>query len=322
MAQEKTKEILSDAISKADVKKDGWDSFLGLGLNGSLMQNKNVLGKDEGQSTTLGLKVDSELNFKDETSRFLNSFGLMTSFTRTPLLSEYLKSEDKIKLDSLYKHLFSADGLLGAFARGQIESSLFAGYDNRLDPVTYQITKLNGELETETTDKLHLTDPLKPLKLSESLGVFANIWDSPWLTADFKAGLGLRQVYVRGQLALNDDKDTADRVEVKELDNYSKAGYEFGAEAGGKSEDKRLSYKVSANALFPFSESPRTDHSQSTFDKRIVDVSGKVSALLSSWASLDYVVTALRDPNLSAKAQVSQSVMLSSNFVLADRAAP
>jgi hypothetical protein len=178
-AQDKTKEILSDAVAKADIKKEGWDSFLGLGLNGSVMQNKNVLGKDEGQATTLGLKIDGELNYKDEKARFLNTFGLMTSYTRTPLLSEYLKSEDKVKLDSLYKHLFTADGLLGAFARAQIETSLFAGYDTRLDAVTYQIAKLNGDVETETTDKLRLTDPMKPLKLSESLGVFANIWDTP-----------------------------------------------------------------------------------------------------------------------------------------------
>jgi hypothetical protein len=317
-AQETTKEILSEQVAKADLKVEGWDTYLALGLNGTLVQNQNVLGKDEGQTTTIGLKLDGELNHKGEQSVFMNSLSLMNAQSRTPLIGEYVKSDDKLKLESLYKHLFSRESSLGTFARAQLDTAVFPGYDTRAETNTYVISRLDATTETEQSDRLRLTDPFRPLKLSESVGAFANLYSSEIFSADVKAGLGFRQVYVKGQLALADDSNTPE-IEVTELDDYRKAGYEIGTDLGGKTTDKRIAYKLSANVLFPFAESPDASQDDSMFDKRIIDVNGKVSVHLAEWVSLDYVLMALRDPNLTKETQLTQSVLLSSNIVLAGR---
>jgi hypothetical protein len=318
-AQDTTKEILSEQVAKADLKLEGWSSYLALGFNGTLVQNQNVLGKDEGQTTTLGLKLDGELNHKAEQSMLLNSLSLMNAHSRTPVLGEYVKSEDKLRIESLYKHLFSRESSLGAFARVQLDTAVFPGYDTRAETNTYVISRLDATTETQQSDRLRLTDPFRPFKLSESVGAFANLYTSELFSADVKAGLGFRQVYVKGQLALADDDKTPE-IEVQELDNYRKAGYEIGSDMGGKTADKRIAYKLSANVLFPFAESPDSSEDDSMFDKRIIDVNGKVSVYLTEWVSLDYVLMALRDPNLTKEAQLTQSVLLSSNIILADRA--
>ncbi len=319
LAQNAPKEILAEAVDKAEVKFAGWDSFLGLALNGTMIQNKDVVGKEEGQTTTLGLKLEGELDYKNELALWKNSFTALTAYSRTPLLGEYVKSDDQLKAESLYKRLFAEESRFGSFGRLQLETSFFPGYSNQAEPKDFIISKADGSLVNKNSERLLLTDAFRPVKLAESLGLFSNILNAPALTLDMKAGLGLRQVFAKGQLAAADADDTPE-FEVKELSDYRKAGYELGSEMSGTTADKRVSYKLTANVLFPFYESPSDDSDdRSSFDKRIVDVNGKVSFYLVQWASLDYVASALRDPNLVAKTQISQSFLFSTQYVFSER---
>ncbi len=318
-AQEAPKQILAEAVDTAEVKFTGWDSFLGLALNGTMAKNSDVVGKEDGQTTTVGLKLDGELNYKEGLSLWKNSLTALTSFSRTPLLGEYVKSEDQLKVESLYKRQFVEESKFGSFARIQAESSFFPSYATQIEPVDFLLKKRDGSEVSRNSDRLLLTDAFKPIKLGESIGVFSNLLSSDLATLDVKAGLGLREVFARGQYVLDDDKSTLP-IEVKELNDYRKAGYEFGSDLSGKTPDKRVGYKLTANVLFPFYESVEIrDSSRSSFDKRIIDINGKVSFYLVEWASLDYVASALRDPNLVAKTQISQSFLFSTQYILADR---
>lgn len=299
------------------VKVNGWDNYLNLGLTGNLTDNHKVVGKTEGQATTVGTKIEGALDLKEQGQEWLNSLNLLLSYNRTPQLGRYTKSDDTFEAESLYKYYLS--NFSGAFARLNIDTALVDGYDDREADTDYIIRKPNGETQLLTTDHLKLTQGLRPFKVRESIGVFTNIFDRPLFNMDIKGGVGMRQVVAAHQRVLADDATTP-IIEVDQLQNTQKAGYEIGSEIGGATEDKRISYKISMNALFPFYENPDDGKTGRTiFQKRVLDLNGKLSFKLADWASLDYTYKMVRDPSILPDAQVTQSFLFSLNQVLAAR---
>lgn len=300
------------------VKVNGWDNYLNLGVTGNLTDNKKVVGKTEGQATTFGTKIEGAIDFKEQEQEWLNSINLLLSYNRTPQLGRYTKSDDTFEAESLYKYYLGASS--GAFTRLNIDTALLAGYDERDVDTTYIVRKSGGGTQVVTTDRLKLTQGLRPFRIRESVGVFTNLVDIPLFKIDIKGGVGMRQVVADHQRVLDDDSLTPE-VEVKTLTNTQKAGYEIGSEFGGATEDKRISYKISANALFPFYESPDDDDvtGKNTYEKRVLDLSGKLSFKVAEWASLDYTYKMVRDPSILPDAQVTQSFLFSLNQVLAAR---
>lgn len=310
--------FIPTSLAQSDrIKVDGWDRFLRLGVTGNVTDNNKVVGKTQGQSTTIGTKIEGAIDFREREQEWLNSLNLLLSYSRSPQLSRYTKADDTLEFESLYKY-YLAD-FSGVFTRLNVDTSMAPGYDDRIEETNYIINKAGGDVQTLTTDHLSLTQGLRPFKIRESVGVFTNLFDQAIFHMDIKGGLGLRQVVADKQRIIADNKDTAE-VEVNQLRNSSKAGYEIGSEIAGATEDKRFSYKLSANALFPFYEAPdEAKTGDNTYDKRVLDVNGKLSFHLAEWASFDYTYKMVRDPSISADAQVSQSYLFSINQVLAAR---
>ena len=306
--------VIPDSSLEKSLEQHGWVRYLGIGLYGTINENDNVVGKDDGQSTTGGLKLQSSLDFKEQQHQWLNSFNLILAFSRTPQIPRYIKSEDSIELESIYKYYLLSPQWLGAFAQFKADTVAFDGYDTQASEVTYRRVELDGSVDIFTADRVQLTDRFRPLKLKESVGLLASPIKSRPLTFDLRVGLGLRQVIADDQFVIDDD-DATDEREVVEIESYEKAGYEFGAVFTGATEDKKITYSLSSNVLFPVYESG-DDNDRSAFDKRIIDIDGKVSFYLLEWASVDYLVKVVRDPDLVSKAQVSQSLLFSINKVL------
>lgn len=309
---------LPASLAQSDrVKVNGWDQYLNLGITGNLTDNKNVVGKTEGQATTFGTKIEGAIDLKEEDREWLNSLNMLLSYNRTPQLGRYTKSDDTLEAESMYKAYFSANS--GSFARLNLDTALVAGYDEREADVNYIIRKPNGETQFLATDRLKLTQGLRPFRIRESIGLFTNIFDQSLFKMDIKGGVGMRQVIAENQRVLADDSTTVD-IEVDQLRNTQKAGYEIGTELGGATEDKRITYKIGFNALFPFYENPEEAKTGRTaYDKRVLDLNGKLSFKLADWASLDYMYKMVRDPSILPEAQITQSFLFNVNQVLAAR---
>ena len=314
LAQNPDDKVIPETSLEKKAEQQGWVRYLGLGLYGTINENENVVGKNDGQATTAGLKVQASLDLKESRYEWLNSFNLLTSFSRSPQIPRYIKSEDNLDLESIYKYYLETPNWLGAFAQFKTESVLFDGYDTQAEAVTYRRINLDGSEEIFESDRVRLTDRFRPLKIKESAGVLASPIKSVPLSFDVRFGVGFRQVIANDQYVVDDDENTNER-ELFEIESYEKAGYEMGAVAAGSTEDKKITYSLSANILFPVYESG-DDNDRSGFDKRIVDVDGKVSFYLLDWASLDYLLKVVRDPDIVSKAQVSQSLLFSVNKVL------
>ncbi|SMF01094.1 hypothetical protein [Pseudobacteriovorax antillogorgiicola] len=304
-------------IEDAKTAYQGWDDYLTLGLSGTINESKNVVGKDDGQSTTLGLKVKGGIDYGSGLSQWLNSIDILISYSRSPVIPEYIKAEDSFELDSIYKRYLESVSWLGLFVQGNISTALFDGYDTRAEMVTYRKIGLDDEVEVIEAKRLKLTDSYNPLKIRESLGVIASPYSYKIFNWDIKAGVGFRQVMADGQFVISDDDSTTE-IEVQEIQSFDKYGYEFGTEVKGHTSDEKFSYQLKANVLFPVYESIDTED-RSTFDKRVIDISLKSSFHLVEWASLDYLLTVSRDPDINDKAQESQTLLFSLNKVIAKR---
>ena len=320
-ADDSERNYVPEDIEKKSAQVNGWDKYLGIGLYGTINENSNVVGKDDGQSTTLGFKLAGALDLKEGQSEWLNSLDLLVAYSRTPLIPQYLKSDDSLALESLYKYYLESTPWFGAFAQVNLDTAIFAGYDTQGEEVDYRRVTLDGNPTDFRSDREKLTDGFKPFRLRESFGALATPLKSDPVTIDFKLGIGLRQVFADGQFIASDfqDDNGSGRL-LTEIESFEKAGYEVGTEIKGSLQEKRVKYSLKANVLFPVYDSLEEDgDDQSTFDKRVIDVSGKASFQLVEWASIDYLLTVTRDPGITDKSQVSQSMLFSLNKVLAER---
>ena len=77
----------------------GWDKFVGLGLYGTMSENSNVVGKDNGVSTTVGGKLEGSADYRQGSREWRNQLNLMTTYTRTPLIPRYIKTEDNLSIN-------------------------------------------------------------------------------------------------------------------------------------------------------------------------------------------------------------------------------
>jgi hypothetical protein len=305
-------------IAAKQVKFEGWDRYLGLSLYGTLTENENVVGKEDGQTTTLGLKVEGAVDYKRDNHEWLNSLDLLLSYSRTPLIPEYIKSEDTLEYESLYKIFFKSVSWLGGFTRFNFDTALYPGYDVQAEETSYRRVTLSGQQEIFTSDRVKLTDRFRPMRFRESVGAIAQIADNPLVSWDVKAGIGFRQVIADDQFVVSDNEATPE-IDLQEVESYRKAGYELGSSLSGKTDDKKITYKLKGNVLFPVYESPSVEDDRDAFDKRIIDINGQVSFHLLEWASVDYLLKVLRDPDILNKAQVSQSFLFSVNRTLTPR---
>ena len=113
-----------------------------------------------------------------------------------------------------------------------------------------------------------------------------------------------------GQLVLADDAATAAVVEVNELQNFNQAGAETTLALTGSFEESRVTYLVSAEALFPLVDSVGSDAGRSVIESTNVEFATQLGFALTDWASLNYQLLALRVPALVEDWQVTNSLLL------------
>jgi len=231
-------------------RKDGLSPGLAIGASFNFTNNRNVVGQPDGSSLVLGTAVDGSLEYNHGPHEWRNTVGLAGGVTRTPAIDEYLKTRDVLGAESIY--LYHVVPIFGPFARLAVNTQMFSGYDIRGAATTYQIAHVDGTTETLTGRRLRLTDPLEPLTLKESLGVFVQPLTTDRIRLEIRAGLGAQEVFANEALAVADDDKTADITEVKELDSFNQLGIELVTNAWGTVDRaKRIAYTVGLGVLLP-----------------------------------------------------------------------
>lgn len=300
-------------------RKDGLSPGLAVGATVNFNNNRSVVGQADGSSLTVGTEIDAVLDYNQRAHEFRGSLGASAGTSRTPTIDEFVKTRDELKLEAIYLyHVTEAAGFFGRFA---LSTSMFDALDVRAVAANYAIARADGTTQSLTGRRLHLTDAFQPLTLKQSLGGFVQPITTEKIRVEARAGAGAQEVLADGQLAITDDSATAAVVEVKELTSFNQLGVEGVVNAWGALAEQRLSYTVGLAVLVPLAYTelaPGDD--RNAFDLTNVELTAGLSVKLFEWASLDYKLKVLRQPQLVEEVQVSNNLLLTIGLALGSKA--
>lgn len=284
----------------------------------NLIENKNVVGQNDGKTSIYSLQINYDLLKMDEGTEWDTKVSLNETLTKTPGFDRFSKTDDSFSVLSMYKNYLNSIPWLGAFARFELQTPLMDGFDNQSSDVTYIVARKNGSADTIVADRLKLNDGFKPLVTKESVGAVAKALNTKANQLEFRGGLGAKQIQAEGQLLVKDD-DTTPTIEVVELENVTLAGLEVGLEWSGSI--MKLDYRLFGEALYPLTYSPKNDSDPSESELISTEAGLDLAYAVESWLSLNYKLSSKRDPLLSEKAQVTQNFLLALTYAFDSRTA-
>ncbi len=316
-AQEAT-EILPDQIDAGEVSDDsGWKYRLSLGANINFGSSSNVIGAADGSTWTVGANLDSGALLEEGNHEWRNSLLLSETFSRTPVIDEFVKSADSLQIESLYLFHVPSAAWFGPFARITIDTAILPGKDVRGADNTYVTTFLDGTTESTTATSFDLTDPFQPLTLSESVGVFVEPIKTDEITYELLAGFGAQEIFSSGQLAVADD-DATPEIEVIELNDHNQAGAAALTSLYGSFDEGRVTYEVGGEVLIPFINDLPANDDRSAIDIANIQFFAGLSFQMVDWASVDYRFQAERQPLLLDEWQLQHALLLSFSYTFID----
>ena len=289
-------------------KKDGVEWHVNAGATLNFTDNRQVIGQQDGTSFTFGFKLDAGITLRENDHEWRNTLGALAGVTRTPALPEFVKTQDNLEVESIW--LYHITPWFGPFARAAWQTPMFRGTDVRAEDTQYLIQNVDGTVDAVTSRRLTLTDSMSPSRFKYSAGLFAQPIRKEEITLEARLGAGGRHVLGDGQLAVTDD-DTTPFVEVTELADVHQFGAEAVLEVWGQFEEGRLTYKLAAEAMTPFvhNELPPGDD-RSSFELTNILLRAMLSAKVVEWASVDYELRVVREPQLLDAWQVQNQLLL------------
>jgi hypothetical protein len=302
---------------KDDLK--GWSPFLSLTSTISLTSNSSVVGQVDGVSTLFGLGVTGGADYIDGRHLLRNSLSISEGFARTPIIDEFLKTADAVKLETLYNYFVTKN--LGAFGRLKLETSLFPSDDVRAEPTSWvekNQTDATMPIQlNQNKSRQRLSDAFAPFSINESAGGFADPMREEWLNVSFRAGIGGRHTFAESVLLMADDKATPE-IELERLRDVHQLGLEGFAGVSGKTKDSRANYKAGLSILLPFVNNDKDNRSALKLTR--LGFEGQVTFNVYTWMGLVYSLNITKDAQLFAKGdekvQVQNTLLLTFNFTV------
>ena len=200
-----------------------------------------------------------------------------------------------------------------------MRSSLLPGFDHQLSKVEYGTLDAEGNFQGEgrTRSRKKLTRPFLPLTLKQSVGGFARPYDEPFARIDIRAGIGAQEVFAEGGNTVTNVDAELGQVTLSPLSDSLMLGVEIAAYIEGKVLDDKVSYKAGGEVLIPFVEDSAIDH-KPIGDRINVSLEAALSFKLVEWASVDYQLAVLRQPQVVEEWQVTNQLLLTFGYTLVD----
>ena len=305
----------SDASSvAAEPEEDALELRLRVGLSAAFAQSAGVVGQQDGLGVTFGTSVAGHIRWHKAAHDWKTSMSYAVAFAYTSVIGELVKTADRLQVDSMYT--WKGLSWVGPFVGLTLETPFFSGDDVRAEPVDYEITSLDGSIRVEEASKrLRLTAPFEPLQLKEAVGVSFIPVTLPEFGVTFNAGAAATQVFAEDALSVSDKKETA-VVEVSEIDSYIALGQTSRLEVHGLLADDWISYRVHGELFVPFVDSSPKTEDLSIEERMNVSVGAKFSFRVAAWASVDYELRALLQPQIQEDWQIQNVVMLTFGYDL------
>ncbi len=292
---------------------EGWTPTLKLGATASYTDSRNVVGATEGVTAQLGVTLEAAANYRDGRHDWQNGFGAVHLRTRTPQLDRFVKSADLLTLKSLY--VYRIEPWVGPYGQAKAEAPLLPGYEVLSEDVVVVRTFTSGRVRSrarEAGGTIPLTLALSPAVLTESAGIFVEPLTEKEAKLNAKLGFGAQQIFAQEGFAITDDATTPE-LELTMMRDSSQLGAVF--EVGFASElHEMATFAAAASFFYPVYSSLETD--LTGLEVMTSDLSAKLSVKVTKWLSLDYGLSAKRNPLMVDAWQVTNGVILTAGFGL------
>lgn len=295
LAHAQAKLVETSAPKPAEDKDiQGWNPFLGLTSTISLVDNSSVLGQVDGFSTLFGLGVLAGADYVDGRHLVRTSLTINEGFARTPVVDQFVKTTDSVKLDGQYSYFFTRD--FGVYGRSSLATSVLSTTDVRSTPTSWVDTTgmTRVPLFTDAFSQ-PLASAFEPFTISEAVGGFADPIRGDEFKLSFRLGAMGRHTLANGVLVNHDDTATPE-IELLRLSSVHQLGGEAFAGATGKLVNANANYKVGLAVLLPAINNDKFDRSALALTR--VAFEGNVTYAMSSWLSVVYSLAITRDPQL------------------------
>jgi hypothetical protein len=299
---------------------EGWNPSLAGTATVNLVSNSSVVGQVDGFSTLFGLGVVGGADYVKAKHLFRGTLSISESFARTPVVDDFVKTNDVVQLDGLYNYFLKKK--LGLYGRFTVKTSAFPAVDIRGVATTW-VEKTDPAPTTLTTAgfRQRLADPFSPFTVDESAGLFAEPVGKTRFTLAVRAGLGGRHTLADGVLLIDDDKATTDQVELLRLANVHQFGIEGFAGATGKLKGGKLTYRAGFAILLPVVNNDKFDRGVGGLAR--LGFESAVTFNVYEWMSLVYSLNVTRDPQLFPEGeeltQVQNNLLLTFKYAFVEK---
>ncbi len=297
--------------AKDEKKEQGWDPFIQIGASLALSGSSNTVGQLDGNSITAGLSLLGRLDFLCARWDWRNTLKIAEVFTRTPVVDEFIKSSDQLAFETIL--YWQVSDFIGPFVSAKLETTLLEGADVRAAPVDHVVA---GTVVDAAKTHHKLSDAFQPLALKQAIGAYVRPINQKDIEVVAKAGFGAAETFAAGVEIVTDDATTAGVIELTRLEDVMQAGAVVGIEAKGTLQDGHVTYTTHAEVMFPFINDDPGKRSVGKLTN--VDIGAKLGFKIFDWASLDYEVKLLRQPQLVDAWQIQHSLLLTFAFTPVD----
>lgn len=307
-----TGSILPDKVKWKTQKKDGWFPDLDASFNFSFAQSDGVVGIPDGTTLNFGLQLKGGLTFSSGSHEWRNTLLLVHTQTKLPTINSFLKSADKLDLESTYTYRFKGAKWFGLFASLKAETALLPGFLVKDADTNLSIKELDATIKKEALKAqvpYGLTAGFAPFLFKQSLGASFTPFDKKAFRLNFKVGGGAVEAWTQGGLRIADDAATADTIELERMQDYVQLGAEAKLALNGILVGKLLNYSLTAGVMVPFYTSISTNRSFSELIN--FDVAFKLGIKVFQWLSINYALSVLYVPLIQPKVQVTNNLVLS-----------
>jgi len=303
----------------------GWYPTLKASATFSFSHNKDVVGTPDGINWVLGGIINGGLDYVGKGGHFwLNTLKWELSYSKTPLLSDFVKSLDNFEFESTYIYQVPKHTWWGPYANFKVKTAILPGYAIFGTPTS--VTRLNakgGQLGDTSlpVDRINLTDVFAPATLRESIGLWADPVRHKAYTLQTRLGIGAWEIFTQKGFNPADDAETPE-YEIKQMRDSFQVGGELRVVMKGLYKDL-INYQAKAEFMYPFYSEFTPTRLDGSNMEGIELMNSEFEFLLgfklTNWASLDYTMKAYRLPLLSPEWQIQNGLLLTLTANIIDK---
>jgi hypothetical protein len=277
----------------------GWTKRFSIGFGLPIADTSNVVGTANQTSIGFSGTFDNYINYNKDKNYFASIFELEEGFVHIdPEQGEAFplqKIVDRLRYDAIYTRFLNPR--VGPYVRFGLLTNLFENNVLVTEPTTVVKHFLDGSTTVDLVPAnrdFNIGPSFGPVLLREGAGINVRLIRGRVSSLDWRGGIGFRQSLYRGAFVL--DRSEPNLQEFSEVDSFNEEGVETTIVG-----TLRLGRLLGITNLDLFADF-------NTFDEPTVDWRNTLSWRLTGELSLDYRIDLLRQPQVSDRNQITQSL--------------